>query len=170
MFVQEAESRFQQGLKQLARGRAREALPFISAAMEVHQENDRWGKEHATYLSYKGLCQCLTRSGVHAGLQGCRRATELDPWNPDIWWNLGRVSLIVGRRAHAHHALLEGIRLQPGHPGILRDLRRMGIRRIPPMPFLTRSHPVNILLGRIGSLFRLPASRRGPTPVSTPSR
>jgi Flp pilus assembly protein TadD len=149
MLVREAEDRFQRGMQHLARGRARDALPFITAAVEAQTEIDANAHGQATYLSYQGLCLCLTRSGVHTGVQLCRRASKMDPCNPEIWRNLGTVTLMVGRRAEAHRAFLEGLRVQPGHPGIVRDLRRMGIRRRPILPSLGRSNPINILLGRL---------------------
>jgi Flp pilus assembly protein TadD len=149
-------------MDQLARGRARDALPFISAALEAHRRNDWTGQERASYLSYQGLCRCLTRSDMHAGLRECRRAAELDPWDPDIWWNLGRVSLMAGRRSHAHQAFMEGLGLQPDHAGISRELRRMGVRRRPALRFLERSHPLNVWMGRFASLFRQPASCSSP--------
>ena len=54
MFVQEAENRFQAGLEHLARGRARDALPFIGAAVEVQQATGSGERGQAVYLSYQG--------------------------------------------------------------------------------------------------------------------
>jgi predicted Zn-dependent protease len=152
MLVREAEDRFREGLQHLARGRAREALPFIAAAVELQTKTDATAHCQATYLSFQGLCLCLTRSGVHTGVRLCRRASRMDPCNPDIWRNLGTVSLMVGRRGEAYRAFQEGLRVQPGHPAILRDLRRMGIRSRPALPSLSRSNPINVLLGRLGRL------------------
>jgi len=152
MLVREAEDRFREGLRHLARGRAREALPFITAAVDLQTKFDPTAHAQATYLSFQGLCLCLTRSGVHSGVQLCRRASEMDPCNPDIWRNLGSVTLMVGRRAEAYRAFNAGLRVQAGHPGIVRDLRRMGIRSRPVLPSLARSNPINVLLGRLGRL------------------
>jgi predicted Zn-dependent protease len=152
MLVREAEERFRQGMRHLARGRAREALPFIAAAVDVQTQTDATAHCQATYLSYQGLCLCLTRSGVHSGVRLCRRASEMDPCNPEIWRNLGSVTLMVGRRAEAYRAFQEGLRVQAEHPGIVRDLRRMGIRSRPVLPSLARSNPINVLLGRLGRL------------------
>ena len=158
MLVREAEDRFRKGIQHLARGRAREALPFITAAVDVQTEADATAYCRATYLSYQGLCLCLTRSGVHSGVQLCRRASEMDPCSPDIWRNLGSVTLLVGRRAEAYRAFQAGLRVQPGHPGIVRDLRRMGIRSRPVLPSLARRHPINVVLGRLSRLCRSRAS------------
>ncbi len=149
MFVQEAENRFQTGLQHLARGRARDALPFIGAAVEVQQERSTGDHGQAIYLSYQGLCLCLTRTDVRGGLHQCRRAAKLDPISLEIWWNLGRVALMAGRRGEAYRAFREGLRICPGHPSLSRCLLRMGRRRPPVLSFLGRRHPVNVLLGRL---------------------
>ncbi len=149
MFVQEAENRFQAGLEHLARGRARDALPFIGAAVEVQQATGSGERGQAVYLSYQGLCLCLTRTDVHRGLQQCRQAARFDPISPEVWLNLGRVALIVGRRGEAYRAFREGLRIHPGHPSLSRGLLKMGRRRSPVLSFLARCHPINVLLGRL---------------------
>jgi len=163
MFLAAADDRFQQGMRRLARGRARDALPFIVEAMRIQQEADGTGFSRATYLSYHGLCLCLTRNRVHEGLRDCRLAGEMDPCNPAIWWNLGRVALMLGRRGEAHRAFRKGLRVQAGHSGITRDLEKMGLRRPPVLTFLSRGNPINKLLGRIRHM-------RAPSPaVAEPS-
>ena len=149
MFVKQAETCFRKGMQLLARGHAKEALPFISAALQIQREVDDAGYSQATYLSYHGLCMCLTRSGMREGLRDCRQACAMDACNPDIWWNLGRVTLMIGRRAEAQRACHEGLRIQPGHAGILRLLREMGLRREPVLSFLSRENPINVMLGRL---------------------
>jgi hypothetical protein len=39
--------------------------------------------------------------------------------------------------------------MDPGHAGIVRELKQMGIRRRPVLPFLARDNRLNVLLGRI---------------------
>ena len=147
MFVQEAENRFQAGLQHLAYGRAREALPFIGAAIEVQEGRATGGQ--ARYLSYQGLCLCLTRTDSRRGMHQCRRAAKMEPINPEIWWNLGRVALMVGRRGEAYRAFRKGLRVSPGHSSLTRCLRKMGHRRPPVLSFFSRTHPINVVLGRI---------------------
>lgn len=167
MFVPAAESRFRKGMQYLARGQAGEALPFISEALDVQLETDERGFVQATYLSYHGLCLCLTRNGMREGLQHCRRASELDPSSAVIWWNLGRVSLKMGRRREAHDAFRNGLQLEPKHRGIRRDLRSMGVRGRPVLAFLSRDHVINRVLGRARALLRS-RERAGPVSATTP--
>ena len=68
-------------------------------------------------------------------------------YNADLQWNLGRALLAAERRSEAHAAFIKGLRLQRDHRGIILDLKKMGIRRKPPLPFLDRSNPLNVWLG-----------------------
>jgi hypothetical protein len=56
---------------------------------------------------------------------------------------------MAGRRGEGHAILCKGYRLQPNHPGILSVLEDLGRRRRPPLPFLSRANPINVLLGRM---------------------
>ena len=84
-------------------------------------------------------------------LELCESAVATEFYNPDLFHNLARVHLRMGRRDRAYPVLLRGLQLHPGHRGILGDLRGLGIRRRPLLPFLSRGNPVNRFLG---ALFR----------------
>ncbi|MEK7798539.1 MAG: hypothetical protein AAB297_01815, partial [Acidobacteriota bacterium] len=60
---------------------------------------------------------------------------------------LGRVYLRAGDRGLAFGTFVAGLRLNPDHPQLQTEIRRLGIRRPQVMRFLARSHPVNRLLG-----------------------
>ena len=160
MIVREAEVRFREGLQQLERGRARDALPLLAAAVKIQQGVDGSGFTQATYRSYHGLCQCLAGSEMYRGLRSCRRASKSDPTNPAIWFNLGRAAMILTRRSEAHRAFQRGLKILPGHPGITRALQKMGRRRSPIVGFLPRGNFINVLLGRTCAYFS--ASRTAP--------
>ena len=73
----------------------------------------------------------------------------LEELRPDVWLNLSRVAAMARRRGEAHRALCQGLERHPGHNGLARELRRMGVRRQPVLGFLPRSHPINVKLGRL---------------------
>ncbi len=79
----------------------------------------------------------------------CRKAVDLEEYNPDIHWNLGRVLLASGRRREAHRVLRSGLRHEPNHAGLRRELRKMGLRKRPVVGLLPRSNPINVLLGKM---------------------
>ena len=148
MLIRAAEESFNKGLDALEEGHGREALAFFEAAVELER---RFGASppQARYLSYYGLCLGEAWKRAHEAVKFCRKAVDLEKYNPDLHYNLGRVLLIAGRRREAHRVLVRGSRLQPDHAGIQREMRRMGVRRRPVLPFLPRNNPVNVLLGRI---------------------
>lgn len=147
MLVRAAEESFGKGMEALTEGRHREALAFFEAAIQLDK---RLGRERpqARYLSQYGLCLGAVTQRKYEGIQFCREAAEMESYNPDLHWNLGRVLLAANRRRDAFQALLRGLGLQRDHPGIVAELRRMGIRRRPILPFLSRDNPLNMFLGR----------------------
>lgn len=99
----------------------------------------------------------LSARRLREALRCCRRAVELEGSHPEMWLALSRVAERAGRRGEAYSALSQGLTRHPGHRGIQRELRRMGLRRSPVIGVLPRSHAINVLLG-----LGLSALRRSP--------
>jgi tetratricopeptide (TPR) repeat protein len=148
MFNHSAELSFRKGIDLADAGRYRDALGFFSGAIEIDKTTKYGRPIEPRYLSSYGLCLGLTRANVRKALECCRTAIRKEPHNPDFWWNLGQVALVVGKRGEAHKVLQRGLAVDPGHEGIHRDLKRMGVRRPPVLTFLARENPLNIVLGR----------------------
>lgn len=148
MLVHAAEESFRRGLHGLRVGRQVEALALFEAAIELER---RMGPKEiqARYLSYYGVTLALLGKRLHDGVYFCRQAIQREPYNGELYFNLGRACLRAGRRREAHVSLIKGLRLHPGHPGMLRVLDEMGCRRAPVVPFLPRRNPLNVLLGRL---------------------
>jgi len=151
MLVHPAEESFQQGLELLQSGSNREALAYFNGAIEIEKRIGRVERPQARYLSYYGLCLSLTSSGKHESVRCCRLAADMEGYRPEVHWNLGRVLLASNRRREAHQALRWGLQLQPGHKGIHRTLKQMGVRRRPALRFLSRTNPLNVFFGRFGA-------------------
>jgi tetratricopeptide (TPR) repeat protein len=149
MLVRVAEESFEKGLQALDQGKADHALAFFEAAVELDRKFGLNGSPQPRYLSQYGVCLGLLGSRRDEGVRFCREAVEREGYNPDLLWNLGRALLSVNRRGEAHASFIKGLRLQRNHRGIIQDLKKMGIRRKPPLPFLDRAHPVNVWLGRM---------------------
>lgn len=148
MLVHLAEESFQRGMSAFDSGRGREALAFFEAAIELERRLGD-GLPQARYLSLYGLCLVTVARSRHKGVQFCREAVGLEQYNPDMYCNLGRVLLAAGRRKEAHQSLLRGLRIQSNHQDIIRALKEMGLRRRPPLPFLSRANPLNVYLGKM---------------------
>ncbi len=160
-----AEASFQEGVRLLESGRSRQALSPLKSAIEIERLGKHGDCRQARYLSYYGLGLCITRTDFRGALVLCRSAARLERQDAMIWWNLGRVALALGRRGDAYSALRRARRLAPHDSAIARDVEFLGKRRPPVLSFLTREHPVNVLLGRMRvslTAKRVPVRNAGP--------
>jgi len=147
MLVPMAEESYRNGLTAWTEERHREALAFFEAALELER---RYGEPppQARYLSHYGLCLALMNQNLYEGVKYCKKAVTLQQFDADLRWNLARALLKAGRRRGAHEELLHGLKLQPDHSGIRRELKLMGLRKKPALAFLSRQHPLNVYLGK----------------------
>jgi hypothetical protein len=122
------------------------------------------------YRSYYGLCQALRGGKVREGLRLCRDAAREEFFNPEMWLNLGRVELAANRRRAAYRAFVRGANLAPENGELQEHLSRMGIRRRPALPFLRRSNPLNVWMGRLAARRAGPRAAAGATRVPSTSR
>jgi len=149
VITRNAEELYQRGVSELRYGRATCALLLFRRAVTISREAAQPNRRVARYLSYSGIC--LHRSGGLAqdALRLCQEAVGIDGNRPSLWRNLASVAVAAGRPGLAHHALNRALAVSPGHRGVATDLRKLGIRRRPVLPFLDRSNTVNVVLGRI---------------------
>ena len=148
MINRQAETSFWRGMQLLEVTRPRDAAVFFKAAIDL-AESDELSRSQARYLSYYGLALCLARTNFRDALRNCRMATRLEDDRPELWRNLGRVAVTLGRRGEAYRAWQCGLDLEPDHAGIRDDLSRLGIRSKPTFSFLARNHPLNIAMGKL---------------------
>ncbi len=173
MIYPPAEERFRLGRKRLAEGVAREALVCFKEAIELERSRslDR-GPGQGRYLSFYGLCLCITRASMREALHECRAGASLDPTDPDVWWNLGKVALHLHRRGEAYRAWTRGLELDPDHDGMRHEMANLGVRQQPVLSFVPRRHPLNVALGQVRARLGRPAAvrnaRRGRLVVRAP--
>ena len=103
----------------------------------------------ASGLSYFGLSLALVQKKYRTAVDLCRRALDLEFYNGDHYANLAHVYLISGQRKKAYEIVQTGLRLLPEHEGLHRAQRQLGVRSRPAVPFLDRSHPINVSLGQV---------------------
>ena len=160
MIYAPAEQRFLLGRKRLAEGVPREALTCFKEAIELERTHiERDGRGQGRYHSYYGLCLCITRTSTRDALQECRSGASLEPINPDVWWNLGKVALHLNRRGEAYRAWKRGLEIDPGHDGMRHEIGNLGARRNPVLRFVPRRHPLNVALGHVRARLGLPVFR-----------
>jgi len=161
MDLSTSENSFRRGLRAVEQGDHLEALAYFEAAVQLAR---RLGAEAVPmkYLSYYGWCLAVCSDRLEEAREFCEAAVRSEFYNPDAYWNLGRVYLKTGDRSLAFDTIVRGLQLNPRHAGLVGVLHRLGIRRKPVLPLFDRSHPVNRLLGRLRrSLARAAQGSRG---------
>ena len=161
MIYPPAEERFKLGRKRLAEGVAREALACFKEAIDLERTHAvDCGPGQGRYHSFYGLCLCITRTSTREALQECRAGASLDPLEPEVWWNLGKVALHLHRRGEAYRAWQRGLELDPDHDGMRHHMQELGVRRPPVLSFVPRHHPLNVALGQVRARLGQPAGAR----------
>jgi tetratricopeptide (TPR) repeat protein len=146
-----AEEHFRRGETARASGEVARALEHFRAAHRLDPTNPR-------YRSFFGLCLGLVERRFDKALDLCRSAAREEFFNPALYHNLARVHLAFGFKAEGIRYLRRGLMIDPDNGAIAEDLRIMGVRRSPILPFLSRRHRINRWLGALRR--RTPVARR----------
>jgi predicted Zn-dependent protease len=135
--------------EELEKNKPKEAHRLLREAMAQFPDDP-------VLLSYTGYLQALVERKIPTGIETCRKALALlkkkrefvDADFSAVYLNLGRACTLGGKRKEALDALNRGLAYESAHQEIRKELRRMGMRRKkPPIPFLSRSNPLNKYLG-----------------------
>jgi tetratricopeptide (TPR) repeat protein len=112
-------------------------------------EHDPTASDHPEGLSWYGLCLAsVSRSFEHA-LRMCNEALAREPDRPAHHINTAMVLLLKGNRKTAIETLERAMEIHPDDEELRGFREQMGIRSKPPLPFLSRSHAVNVALGQV---------------------
>jgi len=130
------------------------AVEFMSSnqlrsAMEHYQEALRLSPDNPKYLSLYGLCIGRYSEDFSLAIELCERAISLNPDDPTLRVNLGKVFRMKGDKANAHEIFVRAYTENKSLPSASAELSRMGMRRPPVLSFLPRSHWLNIKLGKL---------------------
>jgi tetratricopeptide (TPR) repeat protein len=99
-------------------------------------------------LSFYGLCLALVEKKYKPAIELCRRAVELQFYHAEHYVNLAKVYLAAGNRKKAVTTLEDGLKVLPDDESLIAFRRQVGVRSRPAIPFLPRSNPLNIAIGR----------------------
>ena len=132
-------------------GRTKEAYAILLKAIAQHPDDP-------LLLSYYGYLQVLVDRKFRSGITACTRAilllkkdtsfSEAELY-PVFYLNLGRACIAAGKRKDAIVAFKNGLRYDAGNSDLWEELRNLGVRKKPPLSFLSRSHPINKVVGKI---------------------
>lgn len=99
-------------------------------------------------LSYFGLCLALVQKKYKPAIDLCRRAIELQFYSGEHYANLTKVYVAAGNRKKALETIDNGLKLMPDDDHLVAVRKSLGVRAKPAVPFLDRSHPINVTLGQ----------------------
>jgi len=139
-----SEQEFLQGERQMRNGNWVEALADFSSAVRNASRDDPMKN---VYVSYEGLA--LVHGNDRRGVLLCRRAAANETIHGDVFRNLARAELRLKNRRRACEAIQRGLSVESGHTGLRALRQRMGVRRSPAIPFLSRDHFLNRVLGQL---------------------
>lgn len=131
------------GIEHLKQRSISHAIHYFNRACRDTDNDDLFRNR---YESYYGLARVL--NGDEQGLDMCVRAALNECYDGDIFLNLVRVEFIKQNREKAIMALLKGLDVDSGHPGLQLMAQQLGLRRRNALPFLRRGHPFNRFIGR----------------------
>ena len=101
-----------------------------------------------TLASYLGYCVARERRQFKAGTGLCRQALLKEPEQAVHYLNLGRVLLAADEKRLAITTFQRGLK-RGRHRLILEELKKLGMRKPPVVPFLSRGHSLNKFLGMV---------------------
>ena len=85
---------------------------------------------------------------MKVGLDMCRKALAADRSNPYIYACLAELYIRSNSKRQAVDAIRRGLSSSPDYPVLLRLQDELGVRRRPPIGFLPRANPINVVIGR----------------------
>jgi len=128
-----------------------EYLQALTAFVDIYGTDDAPplnSAKAASGLSYFGLCLALVQKKYRPAVELCKRALDLEFYNGDHYANLARVYMLMGNRKKAVETAEAGLKIAADSDLLLKVRSELGIRSRPAVPFLDRSHPINVSLGQ----------------------
>ena len=102
--------------------------------------------------SYVGLLEILMGNKPEKPLETCygaiknaKKAKFKKPIRATVYLNLGRACLAAGKKKEAVYAFYDGLRLDRNNNDLYWEIKKLGVRRKPALPFLKRSNFINKL-------------------------
>lgn len=133
---------FERARRAIAMGNTVAGLACLEKALALDDRKE--------WYSYLGYCVAKERGQLSRGIELCTVSLAHEPDNTAHYLNLGKVKLISGNKRDALRIFREG--MARGGSAELRELLdEFGKRKRPVLPFLARSNPLNIVLGRLFS-------------------
>jgi len=98
------------------------------------------------------FCLAKERRQYQQAMALCREALQIEPDNPDHYYQLSRIYMIAGQKLQAIKSLRKGLKFKR-HQQIIDELIRLGARKEPFFSSLPREHILNRSAGILFSKF-----------------
>jgi tetratricopeptide (TPR) repeat protein len=135
----------------LRRKNSKSALKLLEDALVEHPGDP-------FLLSYCGCLEAIVDKKYKEGIGKCLSALDAlkgklpfgeEFFIPVFHLNLGRACLAAGRKKEAVSAFKAGLSVDKGNPDLLWEMKKIGMRKPPPIPFLERANPINKYIGML---------------------
>ncbi len=135
----------------LRSGRRKDAYGILLQASAIYPKQP-------IILSYCGWLQAIVDKKHKSGLAACKKAFVLFKTSdrdlagrvyPILYLNLGRTLLASGNKKEAVENFQKGLQYDRGNLELKKEMQRLGTRKSPPIAFLSRSNPLNLLIGKL---------------------
>jgi hypothetical protein len=137
----------EKGLECCRQGEWSHGLFFLGKIAEAGRTNGMPGIFFST-LGY-GIARYQNRPDE--GLKLCRHAVKIQFYEPSNYVFWARTALLCQNRGDAVKAVRGGLKVDSQNQELQELQSELGIRRGPVLPFLSRSNPLNQILGKIRS-------------------
>ena len=134
------------GIELCRRGDWQEGFYWLSLVADRTVETSAVPPLFFAYLGY-GLAHF--QGELDAGLDLCRRAVDLDVYQPESYLLLARTLLRSSDRRSALAVIEQGLQIDATFVDLRALRRELGDRRPPMLAFLPRGHLVNRTLGKL---------------------
>jgi tetratricopeptide (TPR) repeat protein len=110
------------------------------------------------FLSHYGYLTGTVGKRWREGAKMCEEAvrvlkasqsTDMVFFLPVFYLNLGRVYIRLNKRVAALKAFGDGLQLDSSNNELLSEIKNLGLRKRPVIPFLDRGNPINKFLGKL---------------------
>lgn len=132
------------GIELCRRGDWQEGLVWLGRAAEAGG-----GDPPGLFYAYLGYGIARFEGHREQGLELCRRAVEMEHYQPECYAFLARTYFLAGDRRSAFQVVELGLEIDAANQDLLHIHADLGKRRPPVLRFLPRRHFANRWLGRI---------------------
>ncbi len=133
------------GIELCRQGEWKEGLYWLTLAAGAKENADELP---ALFYSYLGYGVARYQKQKQQGLKLCRRAVELEFYQPESYDFLARTHLLMGDRRAAYDVVERGFEVDSSHEGLTSLRSELGERLQPVFSFLPRRHTLNRWLGK----------------------